>query len=632
MTRVNPYRTATFMPQSLKDFTSAKNAQQTGVMAPCKGVQSLAYEVQECLLRPPSPAAVMEYAIGQLEPSANQSQQFAHDQPRSVLPCDTSSFTSPSNQITKVSELTEEGHGVSKKRRTGHHEDKSRIAPPIKVAETEKLARLEAPSVEQRPKQRSYNNVETELDELIYERDHGVNENETEKQEYKLPPSQISRYMLAREPASCRDIPAYSSSPSVTLRNAEGMKPLKTSSEGDDAENLETPLHDNALKLDSRPTNPRDISQSIENVIQSARTLPVLPIMVNTSIYNKRHLCSALHALQFQLYGHDHLEADFILNLKTACILVPLAYISANAEELLEKLVTLAFSFENLIVIFDLYPSRTNPTNQAALPDPWSPSTQLAFTQFEGRLKRQIMWKVASDSGFQHRVNVYLSDNASTLAALLRLHANDESMPAGTSVYRQLDENDIGDTFAWLSMDMEAEECQIRDGLQLNSAAALYIAHEYGAAAFLEACQLRNNNMELFDLLGSWNMKTTGDVVRSRAAEAKRVEDEESVTGIQSQVEDGFSAILSGEHHYTSLQDAGRQMFDVPPIAFVSNDNSSYGTDFEDIAVDQDLQVGGYPSAEHGPAYLQEPGPAFTTVTTNEEEPDELNLRYFDWN
>lgn len=122
--------------------------------------------------------------------------------------------------------------------------------------------------------------------------------------------------------------------------------------------------------------------------------------------------------------------------------------------------------------------------------------------------------------------------------------------------------------------------------------------------------------------------------MRARAAEAKRIEDEESVgDGPTSQFQDCSPAMTPPrEHKHTNLENGSRQILGVPPVAIADTNNSSYSTDFEDIAVDQDLQAGSYYSEKQGPAYFEEDGPAFITMAAHEEEPDELNLNYFEWN
>ncbi|KAJ9112706.1 hypothetical protein QFC22_006208 [Naganishia vaughanmartiniae] len=407
---------------------------------------------------------------------------------------------------TDVYDYATESHGITKKQRTGTA-DETRIAHSAKALNVEMHSQWQAPNRGAQPSQRSYDLAETDLDELVCGKSPvGINGPEAGKQAFTLPSSPISRYMLAREPASHRNYPPpTTSSSSAAWRNVEdGDTPSQTVSSALEVTcDSANPLQYENPKSDSRPSNSPEISFAVEHVIGAAKTLPVLPIMASTNIYNKRHLCSALNELQFQLYGHDQLEADFILNLKTACIVVPLAYTVANAEKLLDKLAVLALTFESLIVIFDLYPSRTNSLGQAALPDPWTPSTQ----------------------------------------------------------------------------------------------------------------------------------QTTGDVVRARAAEAKKRKNEKSVESGQSQLEDD-SPTISPERqlHHTIRGDGCRQISDGSPIALASNGNSSYCTDFEaDIAVDQDLQVGGDHVTDRCPAYYQELGPAFDTAEASSDEADELNLSTFEW-
>jgi hypothetical protein len=364
--------------------TASALLSQPALLSPETGTipaSSLRYHAQECLLRPPSPADVAECAIGQLEPSvAIQPHYFTSDQPNSNFPCQSSSSVTASTYTTDVSDPNIESGGVHKRQRIGI-EVATRLAYPAKADESQKLVRLDVPSSGTRATRYPLDHIEADLDNLICGRHHGANRDGTGTQLLKLPTSQVSRYMFAREPVSGRAIPADPSWRNTTLQNSKeiGQRSKDTSCADEKGGNSRNTLHHDAPSADSPPTNPPGISLEIGNVLRSARSLPVLPIMVNTSIYNKRHLCSALNELQFQLYGHDHLEADFIINLKTACVLVPLAYITSNADELVGKLVALAFSFETLIVIFELYPSRTNSTNQAALPDPWSPSTRVAF-------------------------------------------------------------------------------------------------------------------------------------------------------------------------------------------------------------------------------------------------------------
>ncbi|KAJ9112635.1 hypothetical protein QFC19_000655 [Naganishia cerealis] len=599
-------------------------------------IAPLKRDAQECLLKPPLPATDIEYAIYPIEQYLSfRTNSFAVDQLSSVPPSDP--LLSPfAHMKTTNSNGVPDDFTVFQKKQRSSMEYQSTVAHDAVEDKAGKQAQLKL-YISETGKQRPSESYDMDLDRIVCEMNQGDTGSPVEQQILAIPPSRISRYLLTRETTSHRHVNMDSSLSSFGFQNKQ--RPNDRDNQNatlfrNEMTARKSPVECEVPALDDRPANPPDISLGVERAIRSAETSPVLPIMVNTNMYNKRDLCSALHRLHIQPYGHDHLEADIILNLKTACILMPLASLVSNSEELVQRLVTLAHSFENFIVIFDLYPAKRITTSQVALPDPWNPSTRATFNQFKGRLKRQILWKVSKNSGFDHRVNVYLSDNANTLAALLRIHVDLESMPVGTSVYRHSDDIGIEDSYAWLSVDMGPEENQIRDGLQLNSAAALYIALEYGLSAFLEVCKSRNNNIELLQLLGVWNMDTTREIVQSRAAEAMILEGEGSVDGSQSLVADGSLTIPPEDQNHSWMAKAGsRQILNTPPISFASNDDS-YGTDFEaKIVPDWSLQgEEAYYGLGTGPAYFFEDSSPGVIPLTACEELDELSLNHFEWN
>jgi hypothetical protein len=205
------------------------------------------------------------------------------------------------------------------------------------------------------------------------------------------------------------------------------------------------------------PSNPVNVQIAVESVIQSASTLPYLPLVVNNDILNKRPLISALERLRVQLHGHDSLEVDFLLDAKTACIQLPLLSLPSTLDQLVSRAIMLAYRFEHLIFIFALYP--TEKANRAILPDPWNSATRDAFGKFEGRLKRQVALKLGStyQGQFSHTINVYLSDTSLTMAALLRLHIEQAQMPLPpTNLSRWTTEPLEETAYDWLSNEFDS--------------------------------------------------------------------------------------------------------------------------------------------------------------------------------
>lgn len=204
-------------------------------------------------------------------------------------------------------------------------------------------------------------------------------------------------------------------------------------------------------------SNTADVQSAVKSVIQSASTLPYLPLVVNNDILNKRPLVSALERLRIQLHGHDSLEVDFLLDARTACIQLPLLSLPSTIDQLLSRATMLAYRFEHLIFIFALYP--TEKANRAILPNPWNSATRDAFGKFEGRLKRQLAVKLGStyQGQFSHTINVYLSDTSMTIAALLRVHIEQAQMPLPpTNLFRWTNEPLEEIAYDWLLNELDS--------------------------------------------------------------------------------------------------------------------------------------------------------------------------------
>lgn len=181
------------------------------------------------------------------------------------------------------------------------------------------------------------------------------------------------------------------------------------------------------------PSNPPEITLAIESLRKASASLEAIPIIIDNEIYNKRPLICALDHLSIQLHGHDSLEVDFILDLRTGCLYLPLASLPSIMDQLIQKAFILASRFEHLIFIFALYPDGCQRTKNAILPNPWSKAVQEAFNVFKGRLGRWVALQQAHADRISPslRVDIYLSESAKTLAALLRLQLEKSQMPSG---------------------------------------------------------------------------------------------------------------------------------------------------------------------------------------------------------
>lgn len=181
------------------------------------------------------------------------------------------------------------------------------------------------------------------------------------------------------------------------------------------------------------PSNPPEITHAIASVEKASASLEAIPIMMNNEIYNKRPLICALDHLSIQLHGHDSLEVDFILDPRTGCLYLPLAALPSTVDQLIDRAFILASRFEHLIFIFALYPDGCQRTKNAILPNPWSKAVQESFNVFKGRLGRWVALQRAhaDQDSPSHQVDIYLSESAKTLAALLRLELEKSQMPSG---------------------------------------------------------------------------------------------------------------------------------------------------------------------------------------------------------
>lgn len=205
----------------------------------------------------------------------------------------------------------------------------------------------------------------------------------------------------------------------------------------------------------AEPRNPDYVQNAVDLVIQSSSTLPRLPLVVDNEVLNKRSLVLAFERLRVQLHGHDSLEADFLLDARTACIQLPLMSLPSMVDQLVSRGIMLARRYEHLIFVFVLYPAERS--NTAILPNPWNSATRDAFGKFEGRLKRQIAVKLGStyQGGFLHAINVYLSDTSTTMAALLRLHLEKAQLPLPPTNLSRWTMEPLEETaFAWLSTEL----------------------------------------------------------------------------------------------------------------------------------------------------------------------------------
>lgn len=201
------------------------------------------------------------------------------------------------------------------------------------------------------------------------------------------------------------------------------------------------------------PSNPSEIAQAIASIIESSDSLESIPLLINNEIYNKRSLISALDGFQIQLYGHDSLEVDFILNPRTCCVHLPLGSLPSTLDRLIQKAMSLALRFEHLIFVFALYPAESRRTATTIPPNPWSEAVQQAYLNFKGRLQRRIAMELLSthQGSTSHQVNVYLSDSSMTLAALLRLHLEQSRMPPGPSEFSEWTTAFVGGSSDWLA-------------------------------------------------------------------------------------------------------------------------------------------------------------------------------------
>jgi hypothetical protein len=204
------------------------------------------------------------------------------------------------------------------------------------------------------------------------------------------------------------------------------------------------------------PSNPEDVQNAVNLFLQSSSALRRLQLVVDNEVLNKRSLVLAFERLHVQLHGHDSLEADFLLDARTACIQLPLMSLPSMMDQLVSRGMMLAHRFEHLIFVFVLYPAERS--NAAILPNPWNSATRDAFSRFEGRLKRQIAVKLGStyQGGFSHTINVHLSDTSATTAALLRLHLEKAQMPLPATDLSRWTMEPLEETaFAWLSTELD---------------------------------------------------------------------------------------------------------------------------------------------------------------------------------
>lgn len=242
--------------------------------------------------------------------------------------------------------------------------------------------------------------------------------------------SSLSRYLAGRTNSSSRSSGAASTIPND---RPEGPRSSRKQGENDTLpRQVEEDIAEIVVAcdpLDDQPVNPEHVQKAVKSVIQSSSSLPNLPLVVNNDILNKRSLVSALEKLNVHLHGHDSLEADFLLDARTACLHLPLMSLPSTIDQLIIRATMLAHRFEHLIFVFSLYPSEK--VNRAILPDPWNSATRDAFSKFQGRLKRHIAVKFANTyrHPFSHTIDVYLSGTSMTLAALLRVHLEQAHMP-----------------------------------------------------------------------------------------------------------------------------------------------------------------------------------------------------------
>lgn len=267
----------------------------------------------------------------------------------------------------------------------------------------------------------------------------------------------LSRYLLGRTdgPSSAIGIiaSAIDGNPKVSIMQDPPGKDTKSPLPLPEAPRSKTNINQPQVS----PRNPDHIKTGVESVIQSSSTLSYLPIVVDNEVLNKRPLVSALERLHIQLHGHDSLEADFLLDARTACLQLPLLSLPSTMDQLVSRSIMLAQRFEHLVIIFALYPIERMKT--AVLPNPWNIATRDAFSRFEGRLKRQIAVKMGStyEGQFSHTINIYLSDDSMTMAALLRMHLEKAQMPIPpTDLSRWTMEPLEENAFAWLSTELDS--------------------------------------------------------------------------------------------------------------------------------------------------------------------------------